>query len=158
MLHGKKETRWVRKGFKPPFPLGEYLFYSTKKKCDNSTLFQWCGPELILSITETLSGDITRFMNGTAIGTGTLVNVRLMTKEDESTAFVKFIGEKVMLNKEGIEVTYMQWVLEFEIVTAIEPFPFAQGKQGIGKFMMNSEPNAKASVATDDDSNENAGK
>ena len=31
MLHGKIETRWVRKGKKPPFPLGKYIFYTTQK-------------------------------------------------------------------------------------------------------------------------------
>ncbi len=139
MFHGKKETRWVRKGRKPPFPLGEYLLYSTKKPCDNSTLLKWCGPEIMLSITHELVGDVTRLLNGTAIGIANLTNVRLMTKEDEPLAFVKFIGEKTEKDKKGNDVTKVQWILEFENAQLFIPFKFEYGKQGVGKYNFNSE-------------------
>lgn len=146
MLHGKKETRWVREGKKPPFPLGEYLFYSTKNPCANQTLFQWCGPEIMLSISETLSGDITRFMNGIALAVGELVNLRLMTKEDEAAAFVKFVGKRTVKDKDGNDVVQVQWILEFQNITTINPFKFKEGKQGVGKFMLHSEPAPKLNV------------
>lgn len=135
MFHGKLETRWVRKGRKPPFPLGRYLLYSTKNKCENPTLFQWCGPEIMLSITKTLDGDTTRFFNGFALGYGTLVNLRPMQKEDEDTAFVKFVGEQIRIDKNGEEHIYIQWILEFADLERIEqPFRFTEGKQGVGIY------------------------
>lgn len=132
MFHGKKETRWVRKGKKPPFPLGKYLFYSTKKPCEKPTLFQWCGEDIMFSIHQTLEGDVTRFMNGTALGYGNLVNLRPMIKEDEPTAFVKFIGERTVKDKNNNDVIQVQWILEFENVERISPYPFTEGKQGVG--------------------------
>lgn len=139
MFHGKLETRWVRKRRKPPFPLGQYLFYSTKNKCENPTLYQWCGADIRLTIEETLAGDVTRFMNRTALGVGTLENVRLMTIEDEPLAFVKFIGEQSRIDKHGDENIYVQWILEFKNVTRFDqPFAFIEGKQGIGKYHLNT--------------------
>lgn len=132
MFHGKIETRWVRKGKKPPFPLGRYFFYSTKKACENPTLFQWCGPDIMLSITQTLEGDITRFFNGSGLGFGDLVEVRLLTKEDEPKAFVKFKGERVVQDKNFEIKTYVQWALIFENLERVTPFTFDHGKQGVG--------------------------
>lgn len=132
MFHGKIETRWVRKGKKPPFPLGKYFFYSTKNACTNPTLFQWCGPEIMLSITETLSGDTTRFINGAGLGFGQLIELRLMTKEDEAKGFVKFIGERTVRDKRGNDVIQVQWALIFENPERIDPIPFDAGKQGVG--------------------------
>lgn len=132
MLYGKLETRWVRKDKKPPFPLGKYLMYSTKSSCAPSTLYQWCGPETALKIELLLSKEITRTFNGMAIAYGDLVNVRLMTKEDEDRAFVKFIGEQQVTDKSGT-YTRVQWILEFENVERIEqPYHFTEGKQGVG--------------------------
>jgi hypothetical protein len=133
MFHGKKETRWVRKGKKPPFPIGRYLLYSTKNKCEAPTLFQWCGPEIMLLITQTLEGDVTRFINGMALGFGELVNIRLMVKEDEADAFVKYVGEQERIDKNGVKHIYVQWVLEFKKTERIMPFCF-KGKQGVGVF------------------------
>lgn len=132
MLNGKKETRWVREGKKPPFPEGEYLFYSTIKACDQITLFNWCGRDILLSISKTLDGDISRFRNKTALGVGILVDVRPMVKEDEALAFVKFQGYKVEVI-DGISVTKRQWILDFENVKRIHPFEWEFGKQGVGK-------------------------
>lgn len=134
MAHGKDETRWVRKGKKPPFPLGTYLHYSTKLRCTNSQLFEWSGPELMLSITQTLEGDVTRFMNGYALSMGDLVELRPMVKEDEAKAFVKFVGERTYTDNKGIMITKVQWILRFENVRAIQPIRFFQGKQGVGKL------------------------
>lgn len=149
MFHGKKETRWVRKGKKPPFPLGKYLFYSTKNPCEKPTLFQWCGAEIMLSITETLAGDVTRFMNQSALGTADLVNIRLMTKKDEPLAFVKFMGEQQRIDKKGNTHTYVQWILEFENAFRIlQPYTFTEGKQGVGVLKPNSKEEQERSVAT----------
>lgn len=135
MFHGKLETRWVRKGRKPPFPLGRYLFYSTINKCENPTLYQWCGAEIRLTIEETLAGDITRFMNQMSLGYGTLVNIWPMAKEDEPRAFVKFIGEQIKVDKNGKEHVYVQYILEFEDVERIDqPYKFMEGKQGVGRL------------------------
>lgn len=134
MLHGKLETRWVRKGRKPPFPLSEYRLYSTQKRCSQADLFDWCGPEIMENITTTISKDETRKLDGCGICDGTLFRVREMTKEDEAKAFVKFVGEKTVINKKGEHIVYTQWILEFENVVAITPYQFKEGKQGVGKL------------------------
>lgn len=137
MIHGKLETRWVREGFKPPFPLGEYLYYSTSKRCTQATLFDWCGPEIMLNISDTLKEDVTAKLDKCAIGSGELINLRPMVKEDEQRAFVKFIGRQIRIvkDKEGNtkEVPYIQWVLEFKDSAYIIPFQWKFGKQGVGK-------------------------
>lgn len=132
MFHGKKETRWVRKGRKPPFPLGKYLFYSTKKKCES--LQEWCGQDIMNVIRVTLDEDDTMYYNGYALGYGELVNIRPMTKEDEPLAFVLFQGEQWRTDKNGTKHIYVQWILEFENVERIEPYVFTEGKQGVGKL------------------------
>lgn len=131
MLNGKIETRWVRKGKKPPFPLGKYIIYTTKKACDTLTLFQWCGAEIMLSITNTLQNDSTKDLKEVALGIGELVEVRPLTKEDEAMAFVKFVGEKTEFI-DDIEVTKVQWALIFKNVQPFEPFEWKHGKQGVG--------------------------
>ncbi len=132
MFHGKIETRWVRVGKKPPFPLGKYLFYTTKKKCDMADLFDWCGAEIMNTIDETLKHDPGCLFNGYALGYGTLTKVRLMTKEDEPKAFVKHKGVYTEQLESGELVSKVQWCLEFENITPIEPYIFTQGKQGVG--------------------------
>lgn len=131
MLHGKIETRWVRKGKKPPFPLGKYIFYTTQKACDTFTLFQWCGAEIILSITNTLQNDSTKDLKEVALGIGELIEVRPLTKEDEAMAFVKFLGEKTEFI-DDVEITKVQWALIFKNVQPFEPFEWKYGKQGVG--------------------------
>lgn len=138
MFHGKKETRWVRKGKKPPFPLGKYLFYSTKKKCES--LLEWCGLEIMNSIRVTLDSDDSMYYNGYALGYGVLSNIRLMTKEDEAAAFVKYQGEQVRVDKNGKEHVYVQWILEFKHVERITPYPFKDGKQGVGILKQSPHP------------------
>ncbi len=139
MLYGKIETRWIMEDRKPPFPLGRYLFYTTQKNCDNPTLFDWCGAEIMKSISDTLGDDSTKDLNGYAIGIGDLVSTRLLTKEDEGRAFVKFIGREQKLNYISAKYnTKDQWALIFENVQRIEPFQCTFGKQGVG-FVPESE-------------------
>lgn len=138
MLHGKIETRWVEVNKKPPFPEGKYLFYTTKKSCDSFELLQWCGREIMLSITETLRNEPTKIYSGYAIGMGDLVCVDELRDVDEEKAFVKFKGYKVVFNKYGREVTYIQWALRFENIERIKPFKWEFGKQGVG-FVPESE-------------------
>lgn len=134
MLHGKIETRWVRVGKKPPFPLGKYLLYTTQKRCDDETLLKWCGRDLWFDVINTLKGDPTKTidLDKTAIAIGELVKIRLMVKEDERDAFVKFIGTKEFKDKNDNIILKSQWCLEFCNVNQIEPFEFNFGKQGVG--------------------------
>lgn len=133
MLYGKIETRWVREGKKPPFPLGKYLLYSTKEPCTDEQLDKWSGQSLYCNITEALSNDSTKELNGYAIAMGRLVNIRLMTQWDDEDAFVKFVGTTARQDKNGKWHKYVQWCLEFENVHSIEPFGI-KGKQGVGIF------------------------
>lgn len=132
MLHGKIETRWVREGKKPPFPLGRYLFYSTQNPCTDEQLDGWCGQSLYCNLTEALANDTTKELNGYAIATGQLVNLRHMTRWDDEEAFVRFAGTTARQDKNGKWHKYTQWCLEFENVQPIEPFRFEFGKQGVG--------------------------
>lgn len=132
MHHGKIETRWVKKGKKPPFPLGKYVFYTTQTACDAFILFEWCGQELMLSISDTLLGDYTQRSTRRILSCGELVEVRPLTKEDEPKAFVKFEGEKEFIGKDDKPVTKVQWALIFKNVEQLEPIPYNHGKQGVG--------------------------
>lgn len=136
MLHGKIETRWVREGRKPPFPKGKYVFYTSKRPCDDKTLIDWCGDEIYKHIHHTLFYDDTKGLNERIIGTGDLVGVRLLNKKDELNSFVKFVGRKSE-TVEGKEVVKVQWALIFENVQATEPVETrfngkSIAKQGIG--------------------------
>lgn len=137
MLHGKIETRWVRAGKKPPFPLGKYLFYTTQKPCDQKSLESWCGGEIIHRIHKILEHEPTANLNGYAIATGNLVEVKLLTPDDENT-FVKFIGSKIDTESKDLCVRKVQWGLHFKDVERIEPFKWKFGKQGVG-FVTDSE-------------------
>lgn len=128
MLHGKIETRKVAVGKKPPFPLGKYLFYTTQKPTPNPILFNWCGPEIMSNIVETLKNEPTRVMLQTAIAIGELKAIRPMINKDEEKCFVQNID---MLGKSN-------WCLCFENVQRIESFIWNYGKQGVG-FVPKSE-------------------
>lgn len=130
MLHGKIETRWVRKGRKPSMPLGKYLMYSTKKRCSNADLFNWCGTIITHQLYDVINNDDTKQYDGYALCTGTLVKVELLTPEHNPT-FIKFVGEKTE-TIDGEQITKIQWALIFENVTPIEPFVWLHGKQGVG--------------------------
>lgn len=145
MLYGKLETRWIRSGKKPPYPLGKYLIYTTKKGAGD-LVFDWCTSANIERMNNNLPGaksDDTRMLYGYAIAIGELTLVRKMESQDEDDAFVKFIGEKdFAVNKTiaGIQtslpaiVKKVQWVLKIDDVKRIEPFVFEYGKQGVGIF------------------------
>jgi hypothetical protein len=134
MLYGKLETRWIRVGKKPPFPLGKYLLYSTKKRCSPEDLFNWCGTKISFHIKSRLLTERTDVLDGYALAIGDLIKVRPMVKEDEERAFVLFKGEIPRVVPKGEKVFYyVQWILEFENVQRIEPFRF-KGKQGVGIY------------------------
>lgn len=130
MLHGKIETRWCSQHRKPGFPLGKYLFYSTKKSCDHKKLLEWCGgnTHMIDRINYVLKEDETKELNGYAIGMGDLVRIRLMDPRDEPDAYVSFVGKRIF--KEEAVWKY-QYCLEFKNIKPIKPFPWAWGGQGI---------------------------
>lgn len=132
MLKGKIETRWVDVTRKPPFPLGKYVFYTTKKPCSNPQLFEWSGAELMATIINLLK-DGTRHKNGYAIAVGELVELYPMAKVDEGKGFVLWAGLKLFVNPVTKKATMKkQWCLKFDNVKAIEPFEFKFGKQGVG--------------------------
>ena len=133
ILHGKKETRWVREGRNPPFPKGQYLIYTTKKSCDRKTLQLWVGDKLLYKIHEAIEGDSTSKLDGYAIAIGDLVSIDVLKPDDENT-FVKFIGKKICTDF----IIKVQWGLTFKNVQRINPFKFDFGKQGVG-ILPNSE-------------------
>lgn len=127
MLHGKIETRLVRRFKSPPFPLGKYLLYSTKKDISIGAVERISGPAQVDRIFKTLfpegaKHEPTAGMFGYAIAIAELDLNRYMTKEDEDAAFA--------LYKE--DPCYKQWCLVFKNVHRIEPFLWEYGKQGIG--------------------------
>jgi|SRR5688572_20240703 len=137
MFCNKIETRWVREGKQPPFPLGKYLFYTTKKPCSNMELFNWSGPEIMLEITKALGSPQWPKYNGYAIGMADLTKKAILTADDKPT-FVKFVGKEIRKDKDGIEHVYVQWGLHFTNAKKIKPFEWNYGKQGVG-FVPDSE-------------------
>lgn len=140
MLYDKTETRWVRDGKKPPFPLGRYLFYTAKKELEDEVMDEWCGHEIfhneILATLPVLPPEKNHLLRGYAIATAELVEIFKLGPNDKKT-FVKYVGTKTETIK-GKEVTKVQWGLRFENVQAIVPFEWRFGKQGIG-FVPDSE-------------------
>lgn len=131
MLHGKIETRWVRVGHKPPFPLGRYLLYTTQKECSNPTLFEWCGAEIMSNIIDTLKDDVTKDLKGYALCYGDLYKIQPMTESDEAECFVKYKPFDIREDKNGKKHHYKQQCLFFTNIQPVEPFKF-KGKQGVG--------------------------
>jgi len=136
MFHGKIETRWVMKGRKPPFPLGRYAFYTTRKWCDNKTLIEWCGNEIASNIKSILKNDVTKNMDETLLGYGDLIKFYPMSEVDEQKCFVKYAGEREF-EVSGKNVIKKQWCLLFDNVIRIHPIRYffngkSLGKQGIG--------------------------
>jgi hypothetical protein len=124
MLHGKIETRWVRRFKCPPFPLGKYLLYSTKKDVSIGAIQNISGPNLTEKIYSTLDGEKTAGLFGYALLIADLAEIRVMTKGDEEKAFALFKSDQ--------DTCYKQWCLVFQNVQRIKPFPWSYGKQGIG--------------------------
>lgn len=131
MLHGKIETRWCREGRKPPFPLGNYLLYTTLKSCDEQTLVRWCGKQIMYNIFETLKNEPTKTKEGYAIAIATLKHVSSMIKEQEQECFVEYKGVRLKEDAKGNWHPYRQQCLWFLNIERIEPFQF-KGKQGVG--------------------------
>lgn len=130
MLHGKIETRWVSRYRRPGFKKGKYLLYSTLKEFSFAEVEYLSNTDVLNNIERILKQEPTRWLKGYALCVADLVEVRLLTLEDEPMAFVNCIGAKVdIVNKK--DVVKNQWALVFNNVTRIEPFQF-KGKQGVG--------------------------
>jgi|SRR5690242_2983028 len=128
MLHGKIETRWVKKGKKPPFPIGTYLIYSCKKKYNDQQLQFVAGIENFYEIKRLLGGSWTP--DGHAICVGELVRVvkwDISDPDGNSEAYTKSFVVPTH------DAEYDRWLLYFENVKAVKPFPF-KGKQGVGFY------------------------
>lgn len=121
MLHGKIETRWVIKGKKPPFPLGNYLIYATQKAYMQYQVKQYAGESIAATIFKLQYQEPYSAIRGKSICVGTLVDVRLMTPEDCEKCFVKWETSE----------THDRWCLVFENIKRVVPEP-VKGKQGIG--------------------------
>jgi len=122
MLHGKVETRWVRKYRRPPFPLGKYLIYSTQKKYKYPELCSISGVGFAEQIESINFNDVTGHMRGYAIAFGELKAVVDMTEEMEQQCFVRYAESE----------DYRLVALKFDL-QRIVPFRF-KGKQGVGKL------------------------
>lgn len=116
--YNKIETRWVANGRKPPFPLGKYLLYSTKRVYTREEFLAISAEYGLAVDTERIKFKLT----GKALCIGDLVRVEKMTKEHQEKAFVAHHDPTD---------THTRWCLIFENVKAIDPFTFS-GKQGIG--------------------------
>lgn len=143
MLHGKVETRWVREGKKPPFPLDDYALYSTQIEYGRYQTWKVAGNEQFARLCEIRARGGKEFdLRGCIYATGILYALEPMTPEIRKNAFVdpepNVIFDKstgfytaVSLDKEGKSVVRVLWALYFKKVRAIEPIPF-KGKQGVG--------------------------
>jgi len=140
MLHGKIETRWARVDRKLSFPLGKYLFYTTKKSCDSAQLWEWSGSDIINRINSILLDEPTKNLTGWAIGIGELTSTRLMNREDEENCFVLYASTDFRKDKNEVYHEYHQFCLHFENVKRIMPFEFKFGKQGVGILPESERP------------------
>lgn len=131
----KEETRAVRVGKKPPFPLGTYLLYATLKPTPEQTLIEWCGEEIAKKIRERTSGR--EELYGVALLMAELTQVRPMRLEDEELAYVLYKGVWKQQDKHGVWHDYRQWILKFDDRCPVEPFPI-KGMQGV-KFLKPKE-------------------
>jgi hypothetical protein len=131
MLHGKIETRFVRNGRKPPFPLGKYLIYSTLKSYDvygggivyAGGLDNICTPEQIHQILDLMNSDAPAFNTfGSALMLADLAYIIDPITPDIENTFVQYVAP---------DSTHRRVGLVFENVQRIKPFAF-KGKQGIG--------------------------
>lgn len=147
MLHGKIETRWVEVGKKPPFPLGMYLLYSTKKDSSmedfHNTSGMYCA-----SVWEALSKPVHELEHvggGSPIAIGTLNNVRkYIPGVDGPKTFVDSVDGTMHVLKNGESKVYTLWCLEFIDVSPVQYFSFNGGKQGIG--FLSDEDRAKIQI------------
>lgn len=121
--YNKVETRWVRRNKKPPFPLGKYLIYATKKQYTAFEFESIAGKRLAHQANKLLfqHGDKNLWI-GHAIGVGELYKIEEMTNRLDDRAFVEsFAGDSA----------HQMWALHFKDMKRINPFKF-KGKQGVG--------------------------
>lgn len=121
MLHGKIETRLVKKGKKPPFPLGTYVGYAAKKSLSIEESLAIMGEENYERMDRLSSLDTWACNTGNALFMGDLVEIRKMQPEDEAATFVKYEEHP----------THDRWCLIFQNIKRLMPFEI-KGKQGVG--------------------------
>lgn len=121
MRHGKIETRWIKKGKKPPFPLGLYVVYSTVKRYDLGEIMSVSGRMCFDWIEQVLKGDDTVGKTKCVICVGELYMVSKMTRDIELECFVEY--------KESDEKDL--WALRFKRIKFLENSEWNYGKQGI---------------------------
>lgn len=124
MLHGKIETRWVKKDRKPPFPPGIYLIYSTQKAYTRHEFRTIAGQSGFDKAKIHMDFDHKLRLNQYGLMLAVLPEggVYDMTPNDSEAAFVEYCEEQF----------YRLVCLKFEQQTPIKPFKFEKGKQGIG--------------------------
>lgn len=123
MLHGKLETRYVKTGKKPPFPLGPYLIYSTKKRYSWKDLMSMCGVPTYVNITGIEALAKKGKYKGVAICTCDLVEIIDPLPDGH--------WDKAYVTVAATE-THRPVGLRFENVKAVRPFKIGKGKQGVG--------------------------
>lgn len=130
MMHGKIETRWIRAGRKPPFPLGRYLLYSTKKCYTLQELSHIAGGKQYNRIHNIINGLSLSY--GTALCVGDLVKIIYIVPGMDDETFVRYQHPIFEIDKKrnGLVKRVMIGLI-FGNVRPIKPFPF-KGKQGVG--------------------------
>lgn len=130
MLHHKLESRWVKKGKKPPFPLGTYLIYSTKKAYSIEE-FRHLSGNHFNAARNIITKEPTSHLNGHAICLGDLTDIIPMTSILEASAFIDTDMTQWETNGQIQIDDRLLWGLGFKNIRRIKPFPF-KGKQGVG--------------------------
>lgn len=132
MLHGKIETRWVQEGKKPPFPLGLYLLYATKKSQFQD--FAITSGKYRVAAMEVLKDEVI-IGNGSLVAIGDLINLRLYDPAtDGPKTFVDSFDGRMQIVKGDKCINYVLWCLEFESIHSIKKYFRFKGKQGVGKL------------------------
>lgn len=148
MLHGKYETRWIEVGKKPPFPLGPYVIYATKKEYGVDSVRNISGEIQLQRIRSIVvkaqpHNSVLTNYHGHALMLGYLVQVRDMKESDSDKAFVEYHPPKLRpVGKDGKLRLCRMVVLIYNNVKPIEPFPI-KGKQGIGFLHWTEEEKIK---------------
>jgi hypothetical protein len=138
MLHGKIETRLVGRYWdpinekivdrKPPFPLGKYLLYATKKPFDVFGVAKISG-RFYDRLSTIQHGDYWKDFHlfGMAICVGDLTEIIDPISPQPAT----FVDLDCVVFDISNYPTHRRVGLVFKNIQRIEPFPF-KGKQGIG--------------------------
>lgn len=129
MMHGKIETRWIRKGRKPPFPKGAYLLYSTKKAYTPHQTAVVAGNQY-QRIKDIMATDDSFKLKGMALCVGELYKIIYVVPGMDDQTFVHY----------RTDTTHVMVGLMFRNVRRIKPYPF-KGKQGVG--ILTAEERAK---------------